>query len=664
MDPERQAQHICDDSCAELGVVEWINLHRVISQGPDRGKLMQADLAPFLLEILDFAINPWALEGCVLKAARIGYTEGVLGTAIAYSIAVDPCPIAVLQPTDTEAKDYSRENILPMIGLTPALHQKIGTEFDHLGMGQRSQSTSMTFKSFPGGNLIIIGSAAGVKLRRRSIKRAFADEIDGMKIDAREGDPLARYKKRIGDYVAHGGVMLAGSTPTMKGISIIEKRWEKSDQRRWACPCPHCEEEKVIEWSDIHWEKDVICDNCEKDTAPTGDCEHCGFAAKRFTHRTDTAHWVCTSCGGLVSEAEKPEFIRAGRWVPQNEGANHPGWHIPAYISLFPMASWPILATEFLDATDKAKEGDKEILQVFVNTVLGETWVDEANLPKVTDLEDRAEQYTNADGDLVVVPDGVGLLTAGIDVQADRLELLVRGWGVGDESWDILHQLIWGKPEYPAVWKEALGFITRSYQHLSGVPMRIACTFVDSGAKAAEVYRFTKPLAGRRVFASKGDSGAPGAPPVRWSASNTNQTGKGPLTLAQRLRVPLAIIGTYTQKDRLIERLDLTEPGPRFIHLRANHPDLCNGFGAGYFRQFEAEVKQLVKTKDGKPAYRWVQVENLNEAIDLHVLAQAAYDVLDIRGEIKRRAELASRGLIPQSKQARRKKGSVLHPGL
>ena len=657
----RQPHDECTEICSKLAPRDWIDGHRVISQGPDRGQYMRADMAPFLLEVLDFAIEPWATEGYVLKAARIGYTEGVLGTAIAYTIACDPGPIAVLQPTDTEAKDYSRENILPMIGLTPALHEKIGTEFDHLGMGLRSSNTSMTFKSFPGGTLIIVGSASGVKLRRRSVKRAFADEIDGMKIDIREGDPLARYKKRTGDYVGKGAVMLAGSTPTVRGESIIEKRWDTSDQRLWTCPCPHCEEPKAILWDDIHWEKDVICDNCEKETSYDGKCGHCGFEAKRMTHHPETAHWACTSCGGLVTENGKPEFVRSGEWVSQQKG-KYPGWHIPAYISLFPMAAWPILVHEFLEANDMAKAGDKELLQVFVNTVLGETWVDVDKLPKVTGLGERAEQFVNADGELITVPDGVGLLTAAVDVQKDRLELLVRGWGIGDESWDILHQRIWGKPEFPAVWSELAGFLTRPYTHTSGLPMRIACTFVDSGDKTADVYKFTKPRQGQRVFASKGDQGARGAPPVKRSASDTPQRGKKPTTLAERLRVPLYTVGTWTQKDVLMERLALTDPGPGYIHLRAAHPDLCNGFDAGYFKQFEAEAKHLVKVRHGRPDYRWVQLKKRNEAIDLHVMAQAAYGALGIQHRIAKFVEAASSGRLPSSGQ-RRARGTV-HPGI
>ena len=662
MDDDRQEGHVCTDACAELSPTNWIDDHRVISQGPERGQLMQADLAPFLLEILNFAIDPWATEGCVRKAARIGYTEGVLGTAIAYTIACDPCAIAVLQPTDTEAKDYSRENILPMIGLTRALHDKIGTEFDHLGMGQRSQSTSMTFKAFPGGNLIIVGSAAGVKLRRRSIKRAFADEIDGMKADVREGDPLARYKKRTGDYVGHGGVMLAGSTPTTIQLSIIEKRWVSSDQRFWTCPCPHCKDEKIIEWKHIRWEKEVVCGNCEKATPLTGTCPHCGFDDKKVTHLADTAHWVCSSCGGMVAESEKADFIRSGKWVPTSKG-KYPGWHVPAYISLFGMAAWPILADEFLEANEKAKNGDKEFLQVFTNTVLGEPWIDKDRLAKVTGLEDRTEQYTNAMGELIMVPDGVGILTAGVDVQHDRVELLVRGWGMEDESYDVLHQRIWGKPDFPAVWNELDAFLTKPYTHVSGLPMRIVITFVDSGDKTAEVYKFTKPRQGRRVFATKGDQGARGAAPVKRSQSDLSRRGKKHQTLAERLKVPLYTIGTYTQKDTLVERLGIDEPGPGYIHLRAQHPDLCNGFDAGYFKQFEAESKHLIRTgRDGKPDLRWVKIGKRNEAIDLHVLNQAAFDAIDVRQQMAKRVELASKGKAPATRH-RRQKG-IIHSGI
>ena len=346
----------------------------------------------------------------------------------------------------------------------------------------------------------------------------------------------------------------------------------------------------------------------------------------------------------MIEDVERVTFLRSGRWEATNPAGTQPGWHIPAYISLLPGAEWSQLAKEWIDA-----QGAPEDLKAFVNEVLGETWVDKDKLPKVTALENRAEQFVDSGGSIVMVPDGVGALTAGVDVQEDRLELLVRGWGEADESWDIVHHRILGDPTLKGVWRELYGWLSRQYLHQSGLKMRVLCTLVDAGYETAHVYQFTKPLAQQRIFSSQGDQGRPGAPPVRLTGAALEAPRRE--SLAYRMRVPLWTIGTSTQKDAVFARLKVTEPGPNFVHLRAPDIEVCNGFDAKYFTQFEAEVKALVE-RGGRREYRWIEVgSRSNEAIDLHVMASAAWDILDgsvkIRSLIGEWAERAARGQPP-----------------
>jgi len=637
-------------------VVEWADATRLLCQGPQVGQPMKMSETPYLEEVLRFCVDPWAPEGTVLKAARIGYTEGIIGTMIVWTVSVDPCTMAVLQPTDLEAKSYSRDNITKMIEVTPALREQWGHD-DRKGSGRRRRDTTMAFKGFEGGHLEIFGSVSPVNLRRRSVKRAFADEVDGMEINVKEGDPLELYATRGQEYADFGGFMLCGSTPTLRGDSLIAHRYAESDKRVWECPCPHCGHWQVVEWRRIRWDKISVCGTCDAELYDHDDprCPGCQSLERKTRHLTDTAYLQCENedckVGQVREGPEKRAMIQAGRWKVRNPHAKLPGWHIPQLISLLPGASWPRQIDKFL-----AAKGDPAKHKVWTNTILGEVWEDLSERPSVSALEARAEQYVTPQGEIVMVPEGVGVLTAGVDVQDRRLELLVRGWGIDDESWDILHQRIQGDTDDPATWAILDSFLARPYQHASGAALRIVSTFVDSGHRTRAVYRFCGPRERRRVWACKGDAGHQGYPSLVDPGVTTRKANK----YKNIPKIRLWHVGTFAQKESLFARLLVPEPGPRYIHLRAPDPDICNGFDAAYFKQFESEAKVLDREDRGRKIWRWKQLQDRNEAIDLHVYATAAYDALGIRETIGEFVALASSGAQPPAPRRRvRSKGAI-----
>ena len=599
---------------------EWAEAERVLSQGPERGRRWRNETTPYLVEIMDFVGAPWARRGVVRKSARVGYTEGVVHNAVGWTVAMDPCPIAIVQPTDGEAESYSKEQVSPFIELNPALSSRIGA------MGVRSSDSTITYKEFAGGFLSIMGSASDKNLRRRSFRRVFVDEVDGMKVDGHEGDPLLRLQKRTDDF--EDGVQVVGSTPTTKHLSRIDREFERSDQRFYHVPCPHCFELQVLEWGGpekahgIKWDKEIYCRGCGAEVEEgAGQCPACEAEAEgdrteipvRVVHRPETAYYVCYHCGEAIDEAEKPAMVRAGRWIATNPGAPMPGWHIDALVSLFPGARWGKLVAEFLEAIQD--QGD---LQVWWNTVLGRAWEERGEKVEVSKLEDRAEQYVDADGQLVEVPDGVGLLTAFVDVQGSWLELLVRGWGLGEESWDVFHERVAGDPEAAGTWQRLEGLLTKGYRHAGGRELRIMCALIDAGYATDTVYGFTKPRAGRMVFASLGDrTGSPSHIPLKGPSKNNAQ------------KAPVYTIGTYRTKAKLFRQLAIERPGPRYMHLRGYNAALCNGFDAEYFAQFDAEKRVVRRTKGSRDMKAmFVQTRERNEAIDLHVGNMAALAVL------------------------------------
>lgn len=586
----------------QVRVSEWAASHRVLTKGPMAGQLWTNEEAPYLVEIMDTISDPYRpRRAVVMKSARVGYTEGVIGNGVGYLIDAEPSDVIVMQPTDDEAHAYSVENLDPLFQDTPCLRDRL-----HLDAYKDSRNR-VAYKAFAGGSLSIIGPK-GKALRRRSARVAFSDEIDELEDVYEQGDPLRRLDKRLDDF--DDSLHFRGSTPTIKGSSRIEAEFDASDQRRWFVSCPHCGESQTLVWGGadvghgLKWDRETYCTGCGAESGP-GPCATCGEETRDVVHLAETAHYVCRK-GCRIEEHDKRRMIQGGRWIATHAAGRYPGWHIHALMSLFAGARWAKLVEEFLEAKD-----DPEALKVFVNTVLGETWDDRGQKVEPDVLEARAEQWVSD------VPDGVGVLTAAVDVQGDRLELLVRGWGIGEESWDILHERVYGDPEAADTWARLDALLTRAYQHEAGGTMRVVSTMVDAGFATDAVYRFVRPREERGVYACMGDAGTEGTPPLK-RPTRSNAAG-----------VKVFRLGVFGLKDRIIKRLGITRPGPRYFHLRASDAARCNGFDAEYFAQFGAEkiVTRIVKGSR-RPRRMFVQTRARNEAIDLHAYNLAALQAL------------------------------------
>lgn len=587
-----------------LRVSEWAEQKRVLTKGQMAGQLWRNEEAPHLVEIMDTISDPYrSRKAVVMKSARVGYTEGVIGNGVGFFIDQDPADVIVMHPTDEEADAYSVEHLDPLFRQTPCLRARL-----HLDSYKDSRN-KIAYKKYAGGSLSIIGPKPS-NLRRRSGRIAFSDEIDELDETHEQGDPLKRLEKRLDDF--DDALHFMGSTPTLKGSSRIEKEYLGSDRRRRFVECPHCGELQPLEWGGkdsthgIKWDKEVYCRGCGAESEYGEPCA-CGSEEADVRHLPDTAHYVCVK-GCRIEEHEKRAMMQAAEWVATNPDGRYPGWHVHALMSLFPGARWSKLVGEWLDAQD-----DPEALKVFVNTVLGETWDDDVLRVDPGSLESRAEQWA-AD-----VPDGVGVLTAAVDVQGDRLELLVRGWGVGEESWDILHERVWGDPEAADTWGHLDALLTRSYRHANGGDMRIAACMIDAGYATDAVYKFVKPRESRRVYACMGDAGREGTSPLK-RPSRANDAGVKTFTL-----------GVFGLKDSLLKRLTIRRPGPRYMHLRLPDPDRCNGFDREYFAQFGAEeIRTGIVKGSRRPRRMFVQTRARNEAIDLHAYNIAAFQSLGI----------------------------------
>lgn len=605
-----------------LSVSEWSEQRRVLSgevaatPGPWRN-----ERTPYLVEIMDSLSDPEVTEIVIMKSARVGYTEGVIGNGIGYYIDQDPSPILIIQPTESDAEDWSRRQLEPLLRDTPCL-----AEIFPESRGRNAKNTLLS-KYFPGGSITTRGGHSPRGLRRINARVVFFDEVSALVASAgKSGDPVKLGETRADTFPDRK--IVKGSTPLIKDMCRITQDFERSDQRHYYVPCPHCDHKQTLKWGapdtayGIKWDRDLSCKHCKSEITGDGPCGNCGSREREAVHRPETAYYLCEKCAVPIDERQKPAMVRAGEWVAKYPDRKVRGYHLNALYSLISdRARWPSLVQEWLDTA-----GDPVSLQVFVNEVLGEPWEEKGTQAKTDSLAARVEDYRDAGGSQVDVPHGVALLTASIDVQtvSKWVELLVVGWGEAEESWRIAHHRIYGDPLTAELWARVEPLLVKPYTHASGAELRIRRVAVDSGDATDAVYSFVLPRQARGVYAVKGQGGQ-GQPPTR-RAKKVGRDG-----------VELYMIGVDTLKDTLFSRLRSSRPGPGYMHFAVPRPDRFNGFDAEYFAQFSAERKVRRRKRGSRETVsEYVQVRDRNEAIDLEAYNLAALHLLGagVRGEL------------------------------
>jgi phage terminase large subunit GpA-like protein len=334
-------------------------------------------------------------------------------------------------------------------------------------------------------------------------------------------------------------------------------------------PCPDCDEYQVLSWKNVHWQKD--------------DPQSAGYA--------------CPHCGSFWNDAMRYNAVKRGKWIASAPFKGIAGFHLSGLYS-----PWTPLSQAVADFLAAKKEPMR--LKTWINTYLGETWEEDGD-----GVED--EQILGRDSfDRNEMPDGVVLITAGIDTQDDRLEVEIVGWGRDQESWSLDYRTIYGDPSSPQVWGQLDAVLSETWDHPRGIEMPIRCACIDSGGHHTNaVYVFVKPREGRRIFAIKGVGGE-GKPQVGKPSKNNRQS------------VRLFPVGVDGIKELVYSRLKIREPGPGYCHF----PE---GRGDEYFLQLTAE-KMVTRFKKGYKRREWVQTRPRNEALDCRVYAIAALAIMNL----------------------------------
>jgi phage terminase large subunit GpA-like protein len=552
----------------------------------------------------------------------------LLETAVGYHAHLSPRPMLLVQPKEDAAEQFSKERITPLIRATPVLRDLIGSR------KTRTAEETLLYKAFPGGFLALAGAGSPDNLARRPVGLVMYDETDKYPI-TREGDPIALGDERMATFTAWLSIRVC--SPTIEGESRIEASYLEGDQRQASVECPHCQHRQFLEFfKHVHWETDE--DTGEHRTATAQiHCEACGSAWSEGQRlmALATTRWHQTRPFHCCGKRHEPLADYARAWAEPLEGGNAPSpvdqiWHwwssdrwavyraicsdcgrwavdnehasftASKLFSPWPKDAPPKIAAKWIAAKD---DPDKRV--TFDNTQLGRPHRrHSAKDVPAEGLAARAEKWP-AD-----VPEGVGVITAGLDTQDDRVEIEFVGWGHGEESWSIAHEVVPGDPATGEFWKRVDMQLLRTFIRDDGRQFVVAAACIDSGGHHTQaVYAFAKARLGRKIWAVKGQSSRNGERSPVWPTARPSA--------ANRSKFKPVIIGTNAAKDSIRNRLGIEHPGPGYMHFPAERD-------IGWYAQLTAE-RLLTKVASGRRFTVWdLPKGKANEALDCRVYAYAA----------------------------------------
>lgn len=498
-----------------LSVREWADTYRVIpsKSGAEFGR-WNTDRTPYLAEVMEcLSAHSPVQQIVVMFAAQMGKTEMMLNW-IGYIIHHKPSPTLLVLSTDGAVDTFVSSRIDPMIEDMPVLKEIVGGR-------QRNSGNRKNYKDFPGGYIAMVGSNSPTNLASMPIRYAICDETDRYPLSIKnEGSPIQLIKQRLANF--HNRKIVLTSTPTEKGVSLIDNEFQLSDQREYRVPCPHCGHYQPLKWR-------------HNDTT---------FGLV-YSPERQSVSYLCMACGSLIDEHHKPQMLRLGHWVAQYPDRPIRGYHLNAlYAPIGLGLSWGELWRIW--ETDR-KSVDS--LRSFVNTKLGEAWEEEGISTDASALMSRLEHY----------PDSLPTLyrTIGVDVQKDRLEYSVVDWGVGEEAWLYDHCIIAGETSLDDIWDELEEQL---------IELKADAVLVDAGYETDGLKKFVLRSNPFKIWAGKGFAGT-----ERSIVQSTQQRNARLRKQKRNKLLHKEPIGVSNAKSLLIARMNKIETGAGYIHLSLIH---------------------------------------------------------------------------------------------
>lgn len=582
-----------------LSISEWAEKYRIVTIGNHRGP-WRNDISPHLTQIMNTWQLPHVREIIICKSPQTGGTESSYNCA-AWAIENDPDTMLFLMPTQHDATKGANDRIIPMITESEKLKALISPNPDDLA--------SKRIKLINAATIYMAWSNSASSMATFSIKYLFCSETDKYPpFIGKEADAITLVEKRIRTY-RYTYKIFKESTPTREDGPIWKALLGADVLFKFHAQCPFCQKEQAMKFSQLRWPHEEVTVNSDSKEAQTLKTDT-SFTPEHI-HREFLARYVCEHCNAEWTDADRDNAVRAGQWQRvKGLGLKRPrsvAFHLPSFIS--PDVSLSEIAAAFLRSKhDKAKLIDFSndyLAEPFIESEAGETIKEDV-------LYDRRYKF-RPDNAGWQVPMKACVLTCYADVQRNRLEAEVVAWGADHENWGIDYRVFPGDPSGEDVWQAFETFLQKEFIHESGNKLRIACTGIDAGFKAAEVYRFVRPRQPRRVFACKGSS-VRGKPLISVTKHSK---------LRERKKVNLIIIGTDAGKDSIFSWMNVEEPGPRYMHFPES-------YGYDFFKMLTAEVR-VTRYEKGRPYFTWVKkhADIRNEALDIRVGNYAMVELLN-----------------------------------
>lgn len=578
----------------DLSVSQWAEQNVRIPTGNAVPGPYRVANAPYQREPMDQFVNPDCYRVTLKWGAQVGKTLTLLCIQ-GYAIDMRPRSQMMMQPSQGDVQTWLETKFNPLVDSSPSIARRIAPARGRDGVNNQRM------KSYPGGFLMMAWAGSPKTMRGRSAPLIGCDEVDGY-ARTDEGHPVGLLWQRSATF-GDERFLFEISTPTVKGGSYIDESFEAGDQRRFFVKCPHCELAQALRWENVTWigRQSTSADDADKDA---GDFDG---------HQPETAGYACEGCGEIWSDGQRVAAIRNAEaqgagWRASRPFKGHASYHLWEAYSLFRK-----LGDIVRDYLDKLKTDD---LQTFVNVSLSEVYEVAGEAIDPDSLQARAEEFA------AQVPAGGVYLTAGVDMQIDRLEVEVVAWGEGEESWSIDYRVLWGDPLAGDVWDDLDDLLAATYQHETGAPLQIRAACLDTGGTNGYTqcaYEYLRGKTGRRLFGIKGVAGF-GRPIVE--KMQRRQSGKN------ARKIDLFVVGVDEAKQVVMRRLANKTPGPGFCHVPADRGIDGGSVELGeWCKQITAE-KLVTHYVKGQPVRTWHKPDKArNEALDCRVYALAALKI-------------------------------------
>jgi len=573
-----------------MSIIEWADKYRWLApEEAARPGKYRFDVTPHLiwpggpLEALD---DPNVAEVVCRKSAQVAWTSGVLGNALCKWIDIDPSPILILFPKAESVKQYVGEKLEPMIEATPRLRKKVD-------LRSRKLQQRQDFKKFPGGFLKMVGSNSPASVKSTPVPRVAVEEPDDCNLNLRgQGDSIKLAKERMKTF--RRSKIIIGGTPTIKGLSAIDAEMELSDKRRGLVPCHDCGQEHALSFDNLHCDEDL-------------EYSHEVYGH----HRPEASFYSCPHCGSIWDDNQKNANLKHGRWVATAEFRGIAGYDLNELYATFWGSRFQVLMEKKLQAEHAAERGNIGPMIAFVNSSKGTSYEYQSDAPKTDELEKRAEDYAE-----LTAPKGVLLVTAGVDIQGNRLAVIITGWGRGEESWRLYWGELEGNPIDPndGVWRELDKLLATPIQSEHGCQLVVSAASLDSsdGNTSDAAYTYVRDRQRYNILAIKGASVDSRDKEIYSKPAQSHDTNQSN-TKAAKYGLRVHIVGTHKAKTLIDSRLRLKGSGPGRMHWYAE-------IRADYYEQLTNEVLAPHPRIPSKMVWQ-KKAGRRNEALDCEVYA-------------------------------------------